>query len=81
MPIYCDSAEEILQGDGGLFHGAPGEIEVVVDGLTGDSAMAWYVEQFGGGAMILEPKHFGAGFLAASEGKESPTFVSCNTVQ
>lgn len=81
MPIYYVSGEEILKGDRVLFHGEPGEIEFVVDGLTGDPAMDWYVEEFGGGAMILEPKHFGAAFLAASDGKEDLIFVSRNMVQ
>ncbi|MGA7855107.1 MAG: hypothetical protein WCA15_17420 [Candidatus Acidiferrales bacterium] len=81
MPIYYDSGEEILKGDRVLFHGAPGEIEFVVDGLTGDPAMDWYVEEFGGGVMVLEPKYFGAAFLAASDGKEDLIFVSRNMVQ
>jgi hypothetical protein len=63
MPFYYQSGEEIRKGDRVTFHGEPGRIEFVVDKLTGDPAMDWYMNEFEGGAMIVEPKHFGGVFL------------------
>jgi hypothetical protein len=42
----------------------------------GDPALDRYLDEFGGGVMVLEPKHFGAAFLPASDGKEDLIFVS-----
>lgn len=42
-------------------HGEPGEIEFVADPL-GDPT-DWYVQKFGGGIMIVEPKVFGRLFI------------------
>ena len=52
-----------FKGDRVLFHDEPGEIEFVADALIGDPAMDWYVEEHGGGVMVIEPKYFGHAFL------------------
>jgi hypothetical protein len=65
MVLKYLSGEEIRKGDRVLFHYEPGEIEFVVDKIIGDAAMDWYMHEFGGGAMIKEPKHFGLVFLDA----------------
>ena len=44
-----------------LYHGEPGEIELVAD--PADDPTEWYAEQFGGGVMIAEPKVFGRVFI------------------
>jgi hypothetical protein len=52
MVLKYLSGEEIRKGDRVLFHREPGEIEFVVDKLTGDAAVDWYMHEFGGGVMI-----------------------------
>ena len=42
-------------------HGEPGEIEFVADPMDGPDD--WYVKQYGGGVMIVEPKAFGRLFI------------------
>lgn len=75
MPLKYQSGEAILGGDQVLFHGEPGEIEFVVDGLEGDPAKDWYMEQ-GPGVMVIEPKHFGRAFIRDTEAAEDLVFVS-----
>ncbi|MGB8458572.1 MAG: hypothetical protein WCE50_12685 [Candidatus Acidiferrum sp.] len=58
------------------FHGEPGEIEFVVDRHTGDPALDWYMKEFGGGAMVLESKHFGRAFLQEAQDEEDLIFVA-----
>ncbi|MGC2465968.1 MAG: hypothetical protein WA517_12295 [Candidatus Acidiferrum sp.] len=58
------------------FNGEPGEIEFVVDRHTGDPALDWYKKEFGGGVMVLEPKHFGRVFLHETQDEEDLTFVA-----
>ena len=65
MTLKYQSGEEIKKGDRVLFHSEPREVEFVVDGLTGDAALDWYMQEFGGGVMIREPKHFGNTFIPA----------------
>jgi hypothetical protein len=47
-------------------HGEPGNIEFVVEKRSGDEAMDWYMDEFGGGVMISEPKRFGLVFIQAA---------------
>jgi len=65
MTIQYQSGEEIKKGDHVLFHGEPAEIEFVVNEHTGDAALDWYMQEFGGGVMIREPKNFGVAFIRA----------------
>ena len=46
-----------------MLHGRRGEVEFVVEELTGDAEMDWYIEEFGGGVMVKEPEMFGHCFL------------------
>ena len=62
MPLRYRSGEEIKRGDHVLFHGEPGEIELVATDPQ-DQEQAWYVKEFGGGILISEPKHFGRAFV------------------
>ena len=80
MPFAYQSGEEIKKGDRVLFHGEPGEIEFVADALIGDPAMDWYVEEQGGGVMIIEPKYFGRAFLRETH-TEDLVFVSRATLE
>jgi hypothetical protein len=48
------SGEEIRKGDRVLFHGNPAEVELVaVD--PNEAEDAWFVQERGGGVMILDP--------------------------
>jgi hypothetical protein len=38
------------------FHGEPGEVEFAAQEIVGDSAMDWFVLEYGGGVMIVAEK-------------------------
>jgi hypothetical protein len=76
MPFVYQSGQEIKRGDRVTYQSEPAEIEFVVDKLVGDPAMDWYVEEHGGGVMVLEPKVFGRVFLTSTEDLEDLIFVS-----
>ncbi|HTC62073.1 MAG TPA: hypothetical protein VK709_04465 [Candidatus Saccharimonadales bacterium] len=61
--LKYQSGEEIKKGDHVIFHGEPAEIEFVVEGLTENATLDWYMKEFGGGVMIREPKHYGMIFI------------------
>jgi hypothetical protein len=58
VSLTYTTGEEIRKGDRVLFHDEPGEIELVADPVVSDPETAWYVQEYGGGVMILEPKYF-----------------------
>ena len=64
--LKYQSGEEIRKGDRVIFHGEPAEIEFVVEGLTENVELDWYMREDGGGVMIREPKHFGMIFIRTS---------------
>jgi hypothetical protein len=53
MSLTCSTGEEIHLGDRILYHGEPGQVEFVAE--LGDLETGWYIEQFGGGFMVLAP--------------------------
>ena|SRR5438445_6986052 len=57
MPFAYQTGEEIAEGDLVVYDGNPAQIELVADPTS--SPEDWYVKQFGGAIMILEPKVFG----------------------
>ncbi len=69
-PTYS-SGEEIQPGDHVLYHGEPGQKEFVAK--AGDPESGWYVEQFGGGCIILAP---GFGRVFVSKTDEDLEFVA-----
>jgi hypothetical protein len=70
------SGEAIQKADHVLFHGEPATIEFVAVEL-GDPHTNWYVQEFGGGVSILEPKYFGRAFIPADQISEAALqFVS-----
>ena len=75
MPLAYMSGEEIKKGDQVRYHGEPGEIEFVADPFTLDSNTQWYVEKYGGGVMVLEPKVFGSVFLSKPHADEHLEFI------
>jgi hypothetical protein len=75
MRFVYHSGEEIKEGDRVLFHGEPGGDRVRRHRL-GRSELDWYVKEFGGGVMVLEPKVFGRAFLTQTENAEDLVLVS-----
>ncbi len=73
--LKYQSGEEIRKGDRVLFHGEPGEIELVVDD-TGDEEKDWHMKNQGPGIMVREQKVFGRAYLNQPENAEDLVFVS-----
>jgi len=76
VALKYQSGEQIVKGDRVFFHGEPGQIELVADPLVNDPETEWYVKEYGGGVMVVEPKVFGRAFLSNTEGAEDLIFVS-----
>ena len=64
MALTYMTGQEIKKGDHVMFHGEPGEIELVADPSIPDPETDWFVREYGGGVMILEPRYFGRAFCA-----------------
>jgi hypothetical protein len=60
------SGEEIKKGDRVRFHGNPAEVEFVACDRN-DPEAAWYMEEYGGGVMILDPMVSGRTFIPADQ--------------
>ncbi len=76
MTFKYQSGVEIKKGDRILFHGEPGQIEIVAAEL-GNPETDWFVEEYGGGVMVLE-NVAGRTFIPADqiEGCDDLQFVS-----
>jgi hypothetical protein len=61
IPFFYQSGEQVEPGDRVRLHGESGEIEFVAD--PADDPNNWYVEKFGGGVMVVEPKVVGRLFI------------------
>ncbi len=75
MKFQYQSGEPIQKGDRIRYNGHAGEVEFVVEEVTGDAALDWYVEEYGGGVM-LSVSTYGNLFLETTEDDEDLTFVS-----
>lgn len=73
MSLLYRSGEEIQAGDDVLYHFEPSRIEFVAK--ADDPDTAWYVEQYGGGCMILAPS-FGRVFVSKPHEDQDLEFVS-----
>jgi hypothetical protein len=76
MPNFYESGEPIRKGDRVRFRGEPGEIELVADACIADEETDWYVQAYGDGAMVREPKYFGLAFLTETENVDDLVFVA-----
>ena len=65
MILKYQSGEQIKKGDHVLFHGEPGQIEIVAAEL-GNAETDWFLQEYGGGIMILE-KVAGRTFIPADQ--------------
>jgi hypothetical protein len=63
------SGEEIKKGDRVLFHGNPARIELVACDPS-EPETDWYVQEFGGGVMVLDPIVSGRTFIPADQIEE-----------
>jgi hypothetical protein len=70
------SGEEVKRGDRVTYHGDHGTVEFVVADKVGDSAHAWYVDQYPGGGLMIKAEGFGNVFLTQSEFDEDLVFVA-----
>jgi hypothetical protein len=71
MPFTYQTGEEIKKGDRVTFHGDPGEIEFISDSLV-DDPQDWYIKEFGGEVMVIEPDTRTPNGLAASSSPTQP---------
>jgi hypothetical protein len=78
VPFNYTSGEEIKKGDRVIYAGEPSQIEFVADPLIQDSETDWYIQEYGGGVMIVElqPQDFGRVFLTETQHDEDLEFVS-----
>jgi len=68
LPLKYRSGEDIRKGDRVRFHGKDAEIEFVAWNVTDpDTALDWYINEYGGGVMIREPIAFGSAFIPADQ--------------
>jgi hypothetical protein len=63
--LRYQSGEEIKKGDRVLFHLQPAEVELVVTNAD-DPISAWYIEEFGGGVLIRDPRDPNPTFIHAA---------------
>lgn len=75
MPLHYSSGEEIQPGDEVTYHGDPGSVEFIIEGLSGDPRMDWYVHEHGVGVM-LHANVFGSVYVAAPDERDELQFVS-----
>lgn len=59
-----------------MYHDEPGLIEFVADPSVTIPETEWYVKEYGGGVMVVEPKHFGRIFICDTSEAEDLVFVS-----
>jgi hypothetical protein len=63
MSFKYMTGEDVRKGDCVTFHGEPSRVEFVAEPSIKDTETSWYVKEYGGGVMILEPRAFGRAFL------------------
>jgi len=66
MVLKYQSGEEIQKGDHVLFHRNPATVELVASDAS-DPETDWYMQEFGGGVMILDPMVSGRTFIHADQ--------------
>jgi hypothetical protein len=76
MSLKYRSGVEVMKGDRVLYHEDLGEVEFVADPLVHDADTIWYVQKYGRGVMISEPKHYGSVFVSNPDGNDDLEFVS-----
>lgn len=75
MSFKYQAGDAIMLGDLVFFHGEPGEIELLAEPLSTDPEHKWYIEEYGGGVGVREPKHFGRAFIPADQLPETEDLI------
>jgi hypothetical protein len=75
VPCTYASGEIIRKGDRIRYAGGDGVIDLVADPEVADPETEYYVDQFGGGCMLLT-EQFGRIFLDEPDADEDLAFVS-----
>ena len=75
MSFSYRSGQIIQRGDRIRYAGGSGVVDFVADGDVADPETAYFVEEFGGGCMILTER-FGRVFVERPEDEEDLEFVS-----
>jgi hypothetical protein len=70
LPFKYQSGDDVQKGDRVLLHDEPGYVEFVADPLIKDSETEWFVEEYGGGVMVVVPNVFGPVFFTNPEDAE-----------
>ncbi len=76
MALKYNSGQEIMKGDRVIYAGDPGVVEFIADPLVPDTDTRWYVETYGQGIMISEPRRHGSVFSSDPESDDELEFVS-----
>jgi len=69
MPLKYHSGDEIKKGDQILYGSSRGVVEFVADPAVDDPNTKWYVEEYGGGAMLMT-ELYGAVFASRPNEEE-----------
>lgn len=69
------TGDDVRPGDQVRYHGERGSVEFVASDKSGDPAMDWYLDEYGGGFMI-SAENFGRVFLTSNDIDESLQFVA-----
>jgi hypothetical protein len=75
MSLKYQAGDDIMLGDLVFFHGEPGEIELLAEPSSTDPEHKWYIEEYGGGVTVREPKHFGRAFIPADQLPETEDLI------
>lgn len=74
--LFYGSGQEIKPGDTVQLLGAPGEVEFVAAGVTGDPDVDWRLTQFPNGGIMVKTVKFGSMFVEADGIGEDLEFVA-----
>ncbi len=75
MAFVYQSGETVQKGDRITYHGELGNVDFLADPLSPTPETDWYVEEFGGGVMIIVPDHMGSVFIHDPATEEDLEFV------
>lgn len=67
MILKYETGEELMVGDLVFWCGEAAEIELVAEPSSPDPEHEWYIQEYGGGVMVQEPKRFGRVFISADQ--------------
>jgi hypothetical protein len=75
MTLKYQTGEAIQKGDHIRYHGETGVVEFVAESISGDAALDWYVQEFGGGAMVVVAA-FGRVFISDLDNDEDLELIA-----